>query len=177
MNREQPSTFNREVVVAALLSAVGVVALANHWLVGLIGAYLIWLSTRSTTRSGRLTVLLVWLLGTAATLWLPVNPQLAYAWHLLMISVARSLLFYPRPLALLADLTLSATAGFAALWVLGHSGSLLLTIWTFFLLQAGWVWISDWQGKRPAASTRDPAEKQFDSAHASAVAAIRRLSQ
>ncbi|MFK7916027.1 MAG: hypothetical protein AB8B93_19095 [Pseudomonadales bacterium] len=192
--KQHSSSFNREVVIAALLTTVGVVIMNSSWLLStmapppvsggmgwwlnaLVGGYLLWLCSRSNARIGRPTLLLIWFAGSVACAMLNVGLLWSGAWQLLMISITRCLLFYPRPLALLADLTLTAIAGLAALWVSLQSGSLLLTLWSFFLLQAGWTWIDDWQQNRLAASSRDPHQHRFDYAHATATAAIRRMTQ
>ena len=163
-----------------LLTTVGSTSLngsLNRWLCALVGAYLLWLCSQSTARSGRPTLLLIWFTGTLASVLLNVDLLWSSIWHIVMISVTRSALFYPRPLALLADLALSTIAGLAALWAPLPSSKVLLTLWTFFLLQAGWTLIRSWQTRAGTTPATNPAETHFDSAHATAVAAIRRLSE
>lgn len=198
MNTNHPAvpTFPREALVAALLAIGGAFLLNSAWLVesarwhlvasspnlwlnALVGAYLLYLCARSRTKrspqSGGPTLMLVWLLGSIAAIALGLGPIANAAWQVLMISVTRTLLFYPQWLRLLMDLVLSTAAALAALWVSLQSSSALLAIWTFFLVQAGWTWVAAAQQQRSAPSAR--AKATFEAAHATAAAAIRRLTR
>jgi hypothetical protein len=64
----------------------------------------------------------------------------------------------------------------AALWAYRHSGSLMLTVWSFFLLQALFVWIP-LRLRSPAATTPGEAgeEDGFIKAHQAAQQALARL--
>lgn len=184
-------TFGSEAIVAAVLTlGTGLMfeagaltsylgsshpLVASHWLAALAGVYQLYLCVRSGANVGRLTLLLVWATGTFAALLLQLPTLLFVASQLLMISITRSLLFHPRPLAFAADLGLGLLAALGAAWMLMQTHSALLTIWTYFLIQAGWSWIDEMHQRK--ANTTQPGLREFEAAHATATAAIRRLTR
>jgi len=140
-------------------------------------AYLLYLLSRSRERIGRVTTLAAWTLA-AIALWLLHPPLVAYvALHVGLIWLARSLHFHSGPLAGLADLGLSTLALAAATWAALQSGSLPLSLWCFFLVQALFVAIPlrVGSGSETRAAT-SPSEDPFEHAHRAAEAAVRRLS-
>jgi hypothetical protein len=157
--------------LALLLPGTGVLRLV-------IGAlalgYLVYLLSRSPEPVGRVTALAAWGLA-AGTLWLLHPPLVIYvALHVGLIWLARSLHFHSGPLASLADLGLSLLGLAGATWAAVQSGSLALSLWCFFLVQALFVAIP----RRPVARARAAStpEDRFERAHRAAGAAVRKLS-
>lgn len=143
---------------------------------GLSVVYIIYLLYRSNERIGRITILLIWL-AVLTILWLLYPPiSLFLCSHLLAIWLVRSLYFYASLFAALADLCLHAFSLSAAFWACQQAGSLFLSLWCFFLVQALFVVISsrkktNKQQANIAANTTD-----FNSAYQAAEAAVRKLS-
>lgn len=104
-------------------------------------SYSIYLLWRSQQRTGRIIVTLSWLLMSVA-IWLIEPSLLHYALiHLASLWLIRSLYFHASILSTLLDFGLIALGVAVALWALIHSGSLLLSLWCFFLVQAVFVTI------------------------------------
>jgi len=139
-------------------------------------AYVLYLLQRSRERIGRVTVIGVWLLA-AVLLWLWQPGLLLYLLlHLGMVWLVRALYFYSSALSALADLGLNGLALAAAVWAASHTGSLLLSIWCFFLLQAAFVAIPA-TPRRGGPSHSGPNESDdFQRAHHVAETALRKLS-
>jgi hypothetical protein len=94
--------------------------------------------------------------------------------HLAMVSAARSLYFHQGPLAALADLALAGLGLIAALGAYLHTGSLFLSLWCLFLVQALFVFVPSRTGV--ASKDRGDEEEHFRRAHQAAEAAVQRLS-
>ena len=93
--------------------------------------------------------------GGAAT-WLAGVPLVGYVLiHVGLLWLVRSLYFYSGVLPALLDLGLSALGLAFAVWAAGRSGSPLLALWCFFLVQALHVCI-------PAAITGTTAARASD---------------
>jgi hypothetical protein len=176
-------TFLEGVLVALAASVAGSVlhttsaALlggSDPWLLVALLAlgYVLYLLRRAPARAGRVTALAAWA-GAAALLWLSA-PSLALFVLLQvgMIWLLRSLFFHAGPLAALGDLGLSALALGSGLWAFLHTGSLLLALWSFFLVQALFVALPQGATRRPDPT---PAADRFELAHRAAEAAVRRL--
>ncbi len=161
--------------VPVMLFAAGSV----HRLViaGIGFAYILYLLARSQERVGRVTVVAVWLMLSAATWWLaPPLPAYVVA-HVGMVWLVRSLYFHTSALSALADLGLNGLALVAAVWAGVQTHSLWLGIWCFFLVQALFVAIpSHWRrptrGRPPAVDFAD----RFEAAHQAAESALRKFS-
>jgi hypothetical protein len=137
--------------------------------------YLIYLLVRTPMRVGRVTAFVAWWLA-AAGLWFATPPLALYLLlHVGLLWLIRSLFFHSSLLSALADLAIGLLALAAGVWALVHTGSLLLGIWCFFLVQAGFVAIPAGPiGRRQA---RDPLhEDGFERAHRNAEAALRKHS-
>ncbi len=101
--------------------------------------YSIYLLGRSQQRTGRIIVMASWLLMSSA-IWLIEPPLPHYALsHLASLWLIRSLYFQMSILSTLLDLGLIGLGGAVAFWALIHSGSPLLSLWCFFLVQAVFV--------------------------------------
>lgn len=136
--------------------------------------YVLYLLRRSPARVGRVTALAAWGLG-ASLLWLAVPSLTLYVLlHVGAIWLLRSLFFHAGPFTAIADLGLSGLALVAGLWAYVHTGSLLLSLWSFFLLQASFVAIPQHGQTRASAAAR-PRHDRFELAHQAAETAVRRL--
>lgn len=168
--------------VAALLGEVLFVALtpllgsitALHMVIAIASfSYIVYLLRASGERLGRLTTLLGWLAVTVATAWFSPPLLLYVLLHVAMIWLVRALYFYASLLPALADLGLNALALASVVWASAQSGSLLLALWCFFLLQALFVMIPEGMGM---SRTPPATEEPFEQARRAALAALRKLS-
>ncbi len=148
---------------------------------GLGIAYVLYLLSRSQERVGRLTVISAWLI-VAACAWLLAPSLLIYiSIHIVALWLIRSLYFYSSVLSALADLGLTGFSLIAAIWAWFSSGSLFLTFWCFFLVQALFVLIPrQWLKARgdlmlSADSVLLIDDDDFETAHVTAEAALRKL--
>jgi len=141
-------------------------------------AYLVYLLRRSEARIGRVVLIAGWGLVALAgwllelTLFQQVLAQAGLIW------LARSLYFHGSLLAALLDLGLVATGLLAGAWALVNTASPAAALWTFFLLQALFVWIPAFVPRHAddPYHHRDDSSR-FQSAHRVAVDAVRKLSQ
>lgn len=136
-------------------------------------AYVLYLLLRSRERVGRVVMSTLWLLGTAV-LWLWSPPlSLCVAGILAMIWVTRSLYFHQGLAGALLDLGLTGLGLIGALGAFLHTGSLFLSLWCLFLIQALFVYLPT--GSRPGNSNAGDVDR-FRIAHQQAEAALNRLS-
>jgi len=139
-------------------------------------AYLLFLLWGSGARVGRVSTVLAW--GAISGLTWILHPGLLpyLLIHSGMLWLVRCLYFYRSLLAALLDMGLQGLSFAAAVWALQQTGSLLLCLWSFFLVQALFVAIPP-VGFRPvqAALDRTAGKSGFQRAHRSAEAALRRL--
>ncbi len=165
----------------ALYSALTTVlpsSVAFRALVAGIGlAYVFYLLARSHDRVGRVTALTAWAVVAVAT-WLLEPPLTLYvSVHVGLVWLIRSLYFYSSALSALADLGLNLASVAAAIWAATESGSPLLSIWCFFLVQALFVAIPVRMGEnRRKGQLEDGNDDRFEHAHRAAQGALRRLS-
>lgn len=181
--------FWEGVVIALLASSIGVIGFfaatlllsgecAIRLLINALAlAYGVYLLGRSRERLGRITVLVSWCLVSIVA-WL-FNPplELFLIVQVLAIWLIRSLYFYGSLFLSLADLGLSLFATASALWALDRTGSLFLSIWCFFLIQALFVVIAAGNRQSQKGSVNPPdSEDQFKRAYQAAEAAVHKLS-
>jgi hypothetical protein len=149
----------------------------RYLIAGLGLAYIVYLLSRTQQRTGRLTTLVAWL-AIMMTLWL-VSPSLfpIIFINLTLIWLVRSWYFHTSLPALLADLALNGFALLAGIWAVTQSGSLLLGLWCFFLVQALFVAIpAGVRNSRQTLSANTAAMDQFQRAQRTAETALQRLS-
>jgi hypothetical protein len=116
---------------AALATALGLAA----------AGYVLWLVANGHTRTGRVVVTLAWLVA-ALLAWLLEPPLGLYlAGHVGAAWLVRALFHHDRLATALADLAIAALALGAGVVAARHSGSITLGTWSFFLVQALWVFI------------------------------------
>lgn len=138
-------------------------------------AWLLCLLRRGAAPAGSVTVLAFWCAASAAT-WLLGPPIALYVLvHAALLWLARSLCFYSGLFPALLDMALSGLSLSAASWALTRSDSVFLVAWSFFLLQALFVFIPPKVGTHPAADTDEDGHAAFESARRRADAALRQL--
>jgi len=140
-------------------------------------AYVLYLLSRSRERVGRVTVVVGWTLVTGV-IWFIEPPLLPYVLvQLGFIWLTRSLYFYSSVLPALADFGLNGLSLASAIWAAGQTGSVFLSLWCFFLVQALFVAIPARLGRRNRGTPAGPEnEDRFQRAHRTAEAAVRKLS-
>lgn len=164
------------ILFTALAPALGS-GLVLRWLIAAIGlGYVLYLLRRSPERVGRITVVVGWVLAAAAIWWLQPSLLGYVALHIGLLWLVRALYFFSSLLPALADLGLSGLGLAAAVWASIHTGSLLLSLWCFFLLQALFVGIPSNLRKRAGAAPDVEHDDRFQQAHRAAEAALRRFS-
>lgn len=156
-----------------VLSGFGI-ALVVRVLIALGGfIYLLLILGSSRQRHGRVSVCVVWLL-LALGMWIWWPSLLAYlAFHVISISIVRSLYHHDSLLAAATDLALCGLSLAFASWAYFHSGSVVLAVWSFFLGQAMFVWIRS--PGRSQSSTSHSSSQQFFRAERSANEALAKL--
>jgi len=140
-------------------------------------AYIVYLLARSHEKTGRIVVLSIWSIIATLAWLLPLPLTLFVFVHIALLWLIRSLYFYSSILSALIDLGLTGLGLAVAIWSGIHTGSLFLSIWCFFLIQALFVAI-------PARITRQSptrhftpgCEDPFECAYRSAEAVLRKLS-
>ncbi len=162
-------------VFAALAPLTGADAALRLVVAGAGLGWLICLPGSGAAGAGRITTLIGWCIVSATT-WLLAPPLAAYVLiHAGLLWLARSLCFYSGLFPALLDMGLTAIGLSAAVWSLTRSGSPFLAAWSFFLLQALFVFIPPKVGPRPAADSRGNEHEAFERARRRADAALRKL--
>ena len=180
--------FLHGVCAAALLALVGSVAAAAlspllgsavlyKLLVAALGlGYVLYLLCLTSERVGKVTILTLWAVM-ALTLWLLEPPLAVYLLtHTAALWLIRSLYFYASAVAALLDIGLNLLAVATGYWAAVHTGSVFLSIWCFFLVQALFVAIPPTLKNRSRSRSGTHLDTgQFDRARRRAEAAIRQL--
>ncbi|GJM09681.1 MAG: hypothetical protein DHS20C11_19570 [Lysobacteraceae bacterium] len=134
-------------------------------------AYLLLVLRASTVRTGRVFTVMAWLAATAC-LWLWWPSLAGYcAAYVVAIWLARSLYLHSSFLAVVGDLVIGILAFTAAILAAAHTGSLFLALWSFFLVQATYVWLPGGHQRSATAHSLDP----FNHAYRSAQSALHRI--
>lgn len=189
--------FYHGIAVAFLLSFFGSALFAaltpmysGQWVLRMVItllalAYLLYLLSSSSTHTGKVTTLVIWILVSGFS-WLLVPPLLVYiSIHIGMIWLVRSLHHYQSVITAIADMGLNALSLLAAIWALESTSSLFLSLWCYFLIQALFVAIPANLKRLTAAQlTSTPLtsmeqsmeDEAFQRAYRSAEAALRRMS-
>ncbi|NND89396.1 MAG: hypothetical protein HKN42_00930 [Granulosicoccus sp.] len=102
-------------------------------------AYLVSISSRRHRRTGWVSCMSLWC-AFAIILWM-LSPSLAdyLLLHAVALSSMRALFFHRSILPMMFDFALSLTALGAGYWAATNTDSVFLTVWSFFLVQAGFV--------------------------------------
>ena len=162
------------VTFTALTPVFDGVFLLRFLVTGAAGAYILYLLQRSELRSGRIATMSMWGL-TVIAIWIFAP---SFGWFVItqtgLIWLVRAGYFYTGLLPALMDLALSALALVGAVAAAEHTGSLFLSMWCFFLVQALFVRLPE-DIRSPRISHASPSDP-FEKAYRSADAALRRLS-
>ncbi|MBT3053643.1 MAG: hypothetical protein KME69_02080 [Candidatus Thiodiazotropha sp. (ex Codakia orbicularis)] len=165
-------------VLFSALTTVFVTDFVLHLLIATMGLiYVIYLLRRSGEKVGRLTSVTVWL-AAAVVIWLMgLGLPLYLMAHLGLVWLIRSLYFYSSLISALADLALMLFGLAASVWALLQTGNLFLGVWSFFLVQALFVFIPNtWKRASKQATTVDSTDDGFQLAHRTAEAALAKIS-
>lgn len=133
----------------------------------------------STEKAGRVAVLVTWMAATLAA-WL-LHPSVAVyvLVEVTIVWIVRSLYSYGHLLEAIVDLALSALAISFGVWAGARTESLLLAVWSFFLIQALHVGVpalaARWLAQVPAAVGHEPGNRSFADACAAGEEALRRI--
>lgn len=165
-----------EVLFVALTPLLGSITALYLVIAAASFCYILYLLRSSGVRLGRITTLLSWLSITVATAWVGPPLMLYVLIHVAMIWLVRSLYFYSSLLPAMVDLGLNVVAVAAVVWATAQSGSLLLALWCFFLLQALFVMIPQSMNKSSGDASMPDDNDAFAQAHRTAQAALRKLS-
>ncbi|MCF6262882.1 MAG: hypothetical protein L3J24_04770 [Xanthomonadales bacterium] len=180
------ATFNEGLAIAFSTSLIG--SVLYYLLSAFIGdsqllrllisiasfGYILYLLNRGQTRLGRVSIMGLWLVISTA-LWFYSPPAVLFLLvHISMLWIIRSLYFYSSALSALADLGLNLLSIAAAFWTARYTGSVFLSIWCFFLIQAMFVAIPKnlWSENRPQTVVDD----HFQNAYRAAQSAVIKLS-
>jgi len=179
--------FWEGVLVAAILAICGEVIFSvlpwflNRWqtqaaVITLLSlAYLFYLLRRAPVRTGRVTFVGSWTLLSLAALAYGLPTGLYLLLQLGCIWLARALYFRTGLFGALADLGLHALAAAAAVWAFSRSGSVLLSLWSFFLVEALFPLWPGYQTKSTDARDANLINPRFEQAHRTALAALHRM--
>jgi hypothetical protein len=183
--RPKAPTFIGGAAAAFILAAAGaaVFAATTPWIapsfairgiaIALGGAYAFYLLSRSEERTGRIATVVVWCVATTLTAVFASSLPLFLICQVASIWLIRSLYFHGSIVTALADLGIGALALAFAIWAAKSSGSVFLSIWCFFLVQALFVALpADVPTK---ARSDEGSDQPFKRAERSATAALRRL--
>ena len=141
-------------------------------------AYLLYLLRRSRVRVGRVVLLALWTAASLAGLFFDLPALEQVLLQAGFIWLTRALYFHGSLFSAALDFGLVAAGLAAGAWAMLSSGSLAAALWSFFLLQALFVWIPN-STRRQAEHIRRSANERspFQSAHRVAIDAVRKLSQ
>jgi len=139
--------------------------------------YGVFLLRDSPVRVGLVTTVALWSLVSGVVWLIPPGLFLFLLAHMGLIWLLRCCYCHQSLLAVLLDAGLQGASLVAALWALQHTGSVMLSLWCFFLVQALFVIIPDQLSGASDALFTEAADTGFQRAHRSAESALRRLSQ
>lgn len=164
-----------------LFSALTTVFVADFILRLLIAGmgllYVLYLLRRSGEKVGRFTSMSVWLAAVVGIWLMGLSLPLYLMAHLGLIWLLRSLYFYSSLISALVDMGLVLFGLAAAVWAMLQTGNLFLSVWSFFLVQALFVFIPNtWKRSGKSVTAVKVAEDRFQLAHRTAQAALSKLS-
>jgi len=140
--------------------------------------YLLYLLKRSDARVGRVVVIGGWSLMTLICWLFDVHLLEQVLLQATAVWLVRSLYFHHSMLTALLDLGLIAVGLAASAWAMLNTGSLVASVWSFFLVQALFCWVPQLGQSQPGAGRNSSQNRSsFQCAHRVAVDAVRKLSQ
>ncbi len=189
--RIKKPTFLREalfglvlsIVAAALAAALGFVLpqgdVVRLVVAGLALAYLIHTFACAREKTGRIAVLTLWAVVTLGIWFWHPSVAVYVLVQVGMIWLVRSLYLYGHFVEALIDLALSALAISFGVWAAIRTESLVLAIWSFFLIQALHTAVpalaERWLKSEPAPAGTEPQNRSFADAFAAGEEALRRI--
>ena len=139
--------------------------------------YMLYLFSRSGSRIGKVTTIFIWFVITFSALVFVHSIIMTIAIHLLMIWLIRSLYFYNSLFSSFIDLALTILSLMIAVWVWSFSGSLFLSFWCFFLMQALFVFIPiSFSSNQKSSGLNKHDNDRFEHAYRAAELAVRNIS-
>jgi hypothetical protein len=162
-------------LVAVLASFLGLATIIRLCTPLIALAYLLYLLRSTRARTGRVVTLSAWSVMALAAWWFV--PSLAFylLLHAGAIWLVRSLYAYSSLMTALADLVMSASAAVIFTWAFMRTGSVFLATWSFFLVQAFWIYIPAHLRGRLSGKPTDTDDGKFDRARRQADAALHQL--
>ncbi len=168
--------FLASAFVAAFIPFVGAGAVTRLVIPGLALAYLLYLFSRSSERTGRVTTLVLWGAMTVTSWWFAPSLPLYLLLHIAAIWLVRSLYFYSGVFPALIDMSLSTLSMIVSVWAISRTGSVFLATWCFFLVSALFVAIPQSMQKRNQPQRDMPVDNDnFERARRQADQALRQL--
>lgn len=171
------------IVVASLFTVMSSLFIGGNLFKLLVAAlsfvYILYLLMRSKERVGRVSVIVIWFAVTLTSFVFISSIMLYVAIQLFMIWLMRSLYFYNSIFSALIDLAMTSMSLVVAMWALSVSGSLFLTFWSFFLVQALFVYIpKNFSSKKESESSQFShysEDDKFEYAYHAAEVAVGKL--
>jgi len=165
-------------ILAALLPIIFSEYTSARILISILAlGYLVYLLKRSDERTGRVVMVVLWLIATLASTLLDTSLVGFLLIQAGLVWVVRSLYFHASVLPALLDLGLICLALVASAWAILQTGSVMTAIWCFFLTQSLFVLIPGFASGDDHASCFNTVEAdRFQSAHRVALDAVRKLS-
>lgn len=168
--------FFASAIVAVFVPFVGVGAVTRLVIPALALTYLLYLFSRNSERTGRVTTLVLWSAMTLVTWWFAPSLPLYLLVHIAAIWLVRSLYFYAGVFPALIDMGLSVLSTIASIWAISRTGSVFLATWCFFLVTALFVAIPQtMQAKRETQPNLAVDNEGFERARRQADQALRQL--
>ena len=162
--------FASAATIASIAPWTGMSAIVRVAIPMIAFAYVVYVVRASSVKTGVLTTCSLWSV-LAVIAWWVAPPLPAYLLiHVGAIWLVRSLYTYSGIVPALTDLVLSGLATAGLVWSLSRTGSVFLGVWTFFLVQALYVFIP-----RSVRQVTSPTNYSFDSARRQADAALQQL--
>lgn len=168
------------IIVAALFSLISYLLLGGGafklLIAGISFFYIMYLLLRTKERTGRIAVVLIWFVTTLLSLVFSPSLFLYVSIQLFMVWLLRSIYFYNSIFSALIDLALTGMSVAVAVWAWIVSGSMFLTIWCFFLVQALFVFIpKTFSAKGKSESITNMENDRFEYAYHAAEMAVEKL--
>jgi len=139
-------------------------------------AYMLYLLRRAPERTGRVSFIVIWVFLSLGALGYGLPTVLYLLLQLGCIWLTRTVYFRAGLFGALADLGLHALATSAAVWAFSRSGSVLLSLWSFFLVEALFpLWPGYQSQSTNTNSSENLANPRFEQAHRTALAALHRM--
>jgi hypothetical protein len=166
--------FGASASIAVFAPFLGTGLVSRLVIPGLALAYLLYLFSRNSERTGRVTTLVLWSAMTLASWWLAPPLPIYLLMHAGAVWLVRSLYFYSGILPSLLDMGLTGLSVVTSIWALSRTGSVFMGTWCFFLVQALFTAIPQSMRNRPG-PVSPATSNEFERARRQADAALKQL--